>query len=120
MKFGTLHRRIVLLSSSILASVKSTNLNKKLAQILVVPGNVKCVSVCLRMVSWPRELERSSNLLVNIERFSTPHEKIRSKYLTSEKKTLQHWVEELLKRITLADCVISASLCGMELSVSSE
>ena len=40
-KFGSLHRRIVLLSSSTLARVKSTNVNEKLAQV-IVPGSMKC------------------------------------------------------------------------------
>ena len=62
LKFGTLHRRIVLPSSSILASIKSTDVNEKLAQI-IVPGNVKFS----RIVSWPREHQG----VVNIESFST-------------------------------------------------
>ena len=40
-KFCTLHLRIVLPSSSILASVKSTNVNEQLVQI-IIPGSVKC------------------------------------------------------------------------------
>ena len=35
-------------------------------------------------------------------------------------KDLQHLVDKLLERIALADCVISASLCTLELSVSFE
>ena len=50
-KISNLNRRIVLLSASILAGIKSTNVNEKLAQIIVK---------CSRIVSWPRELERSS------------------------------------------------------------
>ena len=47
----------MLLSSSTLASVKSINVNEKLAQIIVpASGNVKCS----RLVSWQREPERSS------------------------------------------------------------
>ena len=53
---ASLPRRIVLLSSSTLASVKSINVNEKLAQIIVpASGNVKCS----HLVSLPREPERS-------------------------------------------------------------
>ena len=52
-KFCTLHRRTVLPSPSILASVKSTNVNEKLAQI-IVPVFVRSV------VWWQRKQEWSS------------------------------------------------------------
>ena len=42
------------------------------------------------------------------------------KMLCNEKNDLQHWVDELLERVAPADsrpdCVISVSLCAMELS----
>ena len=63
--YNGLHRRIVLPSSSILASVKSTNVNEKLAQI-VVPGNVKCSRIAL----WPHATV-SINGVVNVESYST-------------------------------------------------
>ena len=59
----------MLLSSSTLASVKSTNVNEKLEQI-IVPCNVKCSCI----VSWQHGV-------VNTERFSTLQEKIEIKIL---------------------------------------
>ena len=113
-KFGTLHRRIVLQSSSIFASVKSLNVKEKVeksAQI-IVPGNVKCS----RIVS-------STNRVANIEIFSALQKKNKIKILLHQtlcnsKNDLQHWVDKPLERIAPADCVLSASLCTMELSVS--
>ena len=70
-KFGTIHRKIVLLSSSALASVKSTNVNENLAQ-KIVPGNVNCSRI-VSSLSWQRGV-------VNIQRFSTLQGKMRLKY----------------------------------------
>ena len=75
MKFGTLHRGIVLTSSSILANVQSTNVNENLAQT-IVPGNVKSS----RIVSWPREHQRISKYK---ELLNSAGENIRSEYSAS-------------------------------------
>ena len=97
-------------SSSILASVKSTNVNEKLAQK---------IASCRGRVS--------TNGVVNIESFSTLQKKIKIKIVVENTmhQTLCDKKPSALgrraaRRIAQANCVISASLCAVELSVSFE
>ena len=70
----------------------------------------------------------SPNGVVNIERFSTLQEKnvikildIRSSVIKRKTFSIESMsLDETLERIAPTDCVMSASLCAMELSVSSE
>ena len=107
---------LCLTESSILASVKSTNVNQRTAQI-IVPGSVKC----LRTVSWPREHQRNR---IYRELLNSSRKIIRSKHFASDALQLKGRPSALGRRAALKDCTCRlchiCNLCAMELSVSFE